>query len=127
MSAGERLDSFQFEFSVTVPADTTEGDEFTVEREVPYDGRITTLVIGWPDGANHYAGVQLLNQDTDNKLFPRDDESEFVGANDFTHPFDLRVDVDQGEVLVAHYVNRDTTNDHFLNVLVTIEERPEGE
>lgn len=113
--------SFVYEFSTDVPADTPLENPIEVERDVPQDGWITSIIVGWPDGADNRVGVGV-GTETGENLFPRNKEDQFIAANSFTSPFDVRVEVSEDDTLVARYMNHDTDNDHFVNVFVTIEE-----
>lgn len=115
-------DSYPFEFSTDVPAATYEDNPLTVERDAPYDGRVTSVVIGWSDGCDNLVGVSF-GTETGENFVPRNKEDQVIAANDFTHPFNVKVDVTEDDTLMATFVNNDSANSHFVNVFVTIEER----
>lgn len=112
----------QIEFSNEVAASTTTDSPDVVPRELPFDAEIVEILVGWPDGANNLVGVQLRTSD-ENILFPANPEDDFVAANDFTGTFPLVEDVNQEDELQVVYVNNDTANPHFINVVLTIRER----
>lgn len=113
--------SFVYEFSEDVPAGTPIEEPVEIERDVPKDGWITSIIVGWPDGADNLVGVGV-GTETGETIFPRNKQDSYVAANDFTQPFDVRMEVSKDDTLVAKYVNNDSANDHFVNVFVTIEE-----
>lgn len=108
-------DAFPFDISNTVAAGATE----TKELDVPFDGRIIDIVIGWQAGANGNVGVRIDTKDG-TKLLPRNSDTDYIGANDFTYPFTVRRDIDENDVLVAEFNNTDTNNSHFVNVIPEI-------
>jgi hypothetical protein len=116
--------SFQFDFSAEVPTDTPVNDPKEVTREVPYDGEITTLVVGWSEGAANLAGVRLEYKDGEG-LFPRvgDEDDGYLAGNGFTHAFDLTAPVSDDTELVAKFANADPDNSHYINLVATIKER----
>lgn len=113
---------YPWEFSTDVSANTTTDSPATTTRPVPFDSRIESLIVGWPDGANGLVGVQFRTESGE-RFFPRNAEDEYIAANDFTHPFDLRTSVDADETLTAEFINNDPNNDHFVNVIAMLEER----
>lgn len=117
-------DSYPFEFSTDVPANTTADDPVETTREIPYEGRIVALTVGWPAGANNLTGVQFRTESGE-RFFPRNKQDEYIAADDFTRTFNLRADVDKDSELVAEFVNNDTTHGHFINVVAEIEKKPE--
>lgn len=125
MSSGsegkEFVEAEQIEMSTDVPANTTTDEPEVTDRKAPFDGKITSVVIGWPDGANNIVGVQIRRGNED-VIFPANREDDYVAANDFTSPFPLRKKIKQDEELQAVFVNLDGTNSHFVNVILNIEE-----
>lgn len=113
--------AFPFEFSKDVSAGTTRDSFETREREVPYDGWIIELVVGWPAGADNGVGVQFRRKSGE-VFFPRNKEDAYIAQDDFQHPYNVCAPVREGEVLVAQYINTDTSNSHFVNVVPTIQE-----
>lgn len=123
MSAQERerlRESGPLEASKLVPANTTEDNPEDVERVMPFDGKITDLIVGWPDGADNLVGVQFRKGQGD-ILFPYNQEDDYIAANNFTHPFPLNVRAKQGDKFHAIYVNLDTAQSHFVNVIPVAE------
>jgi len=118
-------DSYPFEFSTDVPADTENVDPATTSIDVPFDARVVELVVGWPAGAQGQVGVQFRSESGE-RFFPRDKQNEYVATDDFTHAFSLEADVSGGDTLVAQFINKDTTNPHFINVVATLKERADG-
>lgn len=118
-TSGER-DASQIEMSTNVPADTDTDDPESTKRQVPDNVRTVNLIVGWPSGANNRVGVRLIDED-ENVLFPANPEDDYVAASDFTYPFTLRRDVSQGTTVIAQFINTDTNNDHFINVILEYE------
>lgn len=123
---GPATDSYQYEFSRLVPADTSTDSPVTTTREIEFAGRVTALAIGWPDGASNVVGVGFRTSSGE-RLFPRNKEDEYVAANDFSTQFDLRSSISANSELVAHFANNDPNNDHFVNVIATVEAIPGGD
>lgn len=117
----DRTRSFQLEFSEEIDPSTTTADPVEVTRTVPFGGRITTFFVGWPDGTQNAAGIQLERNEGE-RLFPRNKEDQFIALNDVSHPFDLRAPVNKGEDLTVKFTNADTNESHFLNAVVTVTE-----
>lgn len=116
-------DAFPWEFSTDVPSDTPVDSPVTTERSIPDGARLTSLTVGWPSGADNTAGVQFGPADPEDvKYFPRNTQDDYIAANDFTDTWPLRVNP-QDDVLVAQFVNGDTTNNHFINVIAMLELR----
>lgn len=116
----------QIEISTNVPANTSTSNPVTTDRAVPFSGRITEIVVGWPSGSDQRAGMQLALDNADEsdetKLYPFNPEDDFVGLDDKTIKHDSGFDVDSGDKLIGKFANNDDTNSHFLNLIVTIEE-----
>lgn len=114
------------EFSTDVPASTGIDSPVTTRRAVPFDGEVIRIIAGWPDGAANLAGIGLKHRSVDDELldelFPFNEEDSFIAANDFTSSFNAGFDVESGQVLVGEFINNDTANNHFLNLMVTIRE-----
>lgn len=111
----------QYEYSKNIPANTSLGDS-PVTRTAPFDGKITSIVIGWPDGTANAVGVQLKREDEGTTLFPNNPQSDVVAANDFTTTFNAGFRVNQGERIIADFINNDSGNSHFVNVVVEFKE-----
>lgn len=117
-----RKREFSLSFSKNVSAGaTTPNDTETVEIDMPFDGWTAGLTIVWPasDGG---VGVQLRRNEGE-RLFPRDDKNEFESSPiAFGDTFRLQTEIEQGETLVAEYVNNDSTNSKFTTVILGVEE-----
>lgn len=112
---------FPFEFSNKVPADTDTSDEEIVERPIPFKARVGPVILGWRDGADNAAGVQFRIKNGE-RFIPRNKEDDYIGFNDFVHPFGVAFKVEEGDTLVAQYKNNDTQNAHFVNCVAMVEE-----
>ena len=120
-SRGEDPQEFPIEMSHSVPADTGHDAPNRVER-TPHQTRhveIMGVVIGWPAGAQNAVGVQIRAGGGE-KLLPRNNEDQYIAADDFNHPFRVRFVLDPDEDLVAETVNFDATNAHFVNIIPEI-------
>lgn len=126
-NASRRLtgEAEQVEMSNNVPAGTTVESPNVIRREMPFDGRIVSIIVGWPNGANNLVGVQIRRSNGD-VLFPANREDDFIAANDFTAVLPLRKDIGIDEELQAVFANNDGTNDHFVNVILNVEEVVNG-
>lgn len=112
--------SFPFELSMDVPANTPTTDPVTQTVEVPYDGRVTTVVIGWPSGTDKGVGVKIRDN-RGHQYVPYNTDEEYIAADNFTHPFAVHVDIEEDDELVAEFVNA-TSEDHLVNVFPEISE-----
>lgn len=119
-----RSDAFTFGYSATVPANTSTIDPVEVERDMPFDGRLTQLVVSFPSGTQQAVGVQVARAD-DEQLAPRG-ESGYIALDGGFQPFDLRVNVANGETIKARFANNDPQTDHYAAVFLTVEERVGG-
>lgn len=113
--------SFPLEFSATITSNTPSEDPEIINRDVPFDGVITDVVIGWPAGADNLVGAQL-GLESGERFVPRNKEDEYIAADDFTHSFSVREEVSEDDTIQAQYVNSDDTFDHFMNMFVTVRE-----
>lgn len=111
----------QVEMSRDVPANTPLDSPDVVKREMPFDGRIVSIVVGWSNGSNNLVGVQIRRGNGD-VIFPANREDDYVAANDFTAVLPLRKEISIDEELQAVYVNNDLTNSHFINLILNVEE-----
>lgn len=118
-------DAFTFGYSQVVPADTSKIDPETVSREMPFDGRITQLVVAFPPNTQQSTGIQIKRASGE-QLAPRDDESGYIALDGGFQAFDLRTDISDGEEIVAAFANSDQNNDHYAAAFVTVEERVGG-
>lgn len=110
--------AFPFELSMDVPAD---GDGQKT-LDVPYDGRIVRVLLGWPQNTDNGVGVSL-GMETGTNLIPRNAAEEtYMAFNDFSQPFTVRQDVDEDDTIVAEFINIDPDNSHFVNCVVEIVE-----
>lgn len=110
---------FPIDMSHDVPASTASTDEETQTRSFEFEYAIDSVVLGWPSGTNNLVGVQLRLRSGE-RLIPRNEEDEFIAADDFTDRFPLKVKVEAGSDIVAHFVNNDNVNSHFVNIIPNI-------
>jgi hypothetical protein len=125
MSSAESKPSvYPFEMSTTVPADTGRVDPHTVETSIPYPARIIRVLIGYPSGTQQAVGVNV-GRLAGEVWYPRGgvDNADFVAFDDRVIEFGPQEKVQEGEPIEANFINNDTNNDHFINVLVFAEER----
>jgi hypothetical protein len=107
-------EEFTIGFGTNVPADTSPIDPVVQEREIQFDGQLSGLVVVYPAGTQQAAGVQLA-RGAGEKLFPRNDESEYLGLDDVTQEFAISAPVSEGEIIEIRYANTDTQNAHYIN------------
>lgn len=104
-----------------IPANTLEDDPKIKTRSVPFDGKITAIGVGWPDGTQRKAGLSLLQRgvggNRKEKLVPYNEEDGYWAVNDFSTIFETRIDVESGDKLVGRFVNLDS-EEHFVNLFV---------
>lgn len=115
---------FPIEFSTNVPADTGLGDPLEIRREMPFDGHVTELMVGFPAGAGGAVGVQFRRV-SGSTLFPYNTEDQYIAQDDIQHPYSMCASVREEETMVAQYVNTDVDNDHFINVIASVREAHE--
>lgn len=122
---GPPTESFTFEMSHDIPADTSESSPKEVERVIHDEGKaqLRGVVLGWAAVPIGSVGIQIR---TGNglKLIPRNPEDDFIAASDFTDTFELSYRLDPGEKLIARTVNIDTQNSHFVNIFPQAVEVP---
>lgn len=110
--------AFPFELSKDVSANSTE----TKSVDVPYDGRIVGVILGWPDGASNAVGAKLRTTTGQTFVPYNRDNEEFLAFNNFVETFVVRADVSKDETIVAEYKNNDANNSHFINCVPFIVE-----
>lgn len=104
-------------FSAWVEPDTSQA---RVTREMPFDGVITEVIAGFRGGTQNGVGMRVESTESGEKYFPSNPETQFYGAEAFTHPFKVNVHVNNGEEVDAVYRNTDEENGHFINCLLTV-------
>lgn len=117
--------NFPYSLSLDVPANTVEPNTATETIEVPHDGIVDGVLVGWP-GADGAVGIQFRNE-TGERFFPRNEGDQFE-AMPAAHVelLPIRFMVEEGETLVGEYVNTDAGNSHFASLMPNIQERPPG-
>lgn len=121
---------FPFEMSTTVPTSATRQNPHEVTIEIPFDATITSVHIGFPAGTQQAVGVQLGTA-IGERWIPRGgveqsgsgDDAQYIAFSDHVIQIDLGIDVDADNPITARFVNNDSANDHFINVLVLARER----
>lgn len=122
---GQENSTYVWDFSNEVTADagnSVETDE--VRLEIPYDGKITEIILGWSQGANQAVGVQFRSAEGE-RYIPRNDDNDvaFIGMdNHVLPPIPLNVDVSEGDEFIAEFRNNDPDNSHFVNVEAYVRE-----
>ena len=97
-----------------------DSDRERVTREMPFEGRISEAIIGFRAGTQNAVGVRLEDHESGEKYFPSNPETKFFGAEDFTHPFKLSVDVEKNQEIDAVFRNDDPDNGHLVNCVLTV-------
>lgn len=134
-----RPSEFTHAMEVEVPADTTVTDAVSARFEPDYDAVITRIAIEFPDGTQQAVGVQI--KDAGNNLWvPRggtrsiisggqrqSEELHYVQGNDRTISSKPNVRVDEGNPIVAEFINNDPSNNHLIEITFNLEERIVGE
>jgi hypothetical protein len=101
-------------FGTNVPANTSQIDPIVQEREIQFDGQISGLVVVFPNGTQQAAGVQIARGGGE-KLFPRNDESAYLGLDDVTQEFSLSAPVSEGGTIDVKFANTDPNNAHYIS------------
>lgn len=89
-----------------VPAEST--DVTTVE-EMPFDGYVGGVTIGWPDGADQMVGVRLENAEGGEKYYPAGDDN-YSAFNDLAKEFQITFPIHKGDEIQAVFVNNKTVD-----------------
>lgn len=116
---GGEFTEYPWEMSKDVPADTPKDTPKTEKREIAGPFELRSVIMGWPDGADNRVGA-ALKTDSGENLVPRNKQDNYIAANDFTYPFTIQRRFDNTTTLVAEYINNDTANSHFVNVIPSI-------
>lgn len=103
---------YVIELSAAVPDGTGKDDPRTVRRDVPADGELGGISVGYPDG-DVGAGLRTASGES---LFPRNEESDFVRYGD-SADFPLRRSVGVGDTLVARFYNESGKDQYVPAVL----------
>jgi hypothetical protein len=124
---------YPWNFEVEVPAQTPEVDPLTVEFEPDYDAVITGIEIGYPDGIQQSVGVQLRTAGgeiwvprggTRKLAGDEPEDSNYVQQGLSIEP-NIKVDADNP--IVAQFVSTDPTENHLLEIDMTLRERVVGD
>lgn len=109
-----------------VSADVATDDPETEDRSVPFDGEITSIIIGFNDGSSGKAGLGLdlenVDGSTEDKLFPFNEDDDYFAVNDFSEKLDAGFTVSGSQTLVGRFANNDASNAHYLTLMVGVEE-----
>lgn len=116
---GGQFTQYPHEASANVPADTSSDEPVTRERTIDGPFELVSVIMGWPDGADNFLGIAVKTASGEN-IIPRNSEDEYIAANDFTGEFTIRRAFEDDDTLVAEYINNDTGNSHFGNVIMNI-------
>jgi hypothetical protein len=124
---------YPWNFEVEVPADTPILDAVSVDFEPDYDAIITGIEIGYPDGIQQSVGIQIgtsggevwVPRGGTRKLAGEDPEqSEFVQQDLSIEP---NIKIDKDNPIVAEFVNTDPTENHLIEIDMTLRERVAGD
>lgn len=107
-----------YDYSEVVPANTPGNDPKTATFEIPRDGTITRVLIGWPDGAQQAVGIGIDGTDGESLIPAGPKDASYVALNDKVVPFNLDDSVSKEETYTIRFANTDPNNDHFVNVLL---------
>lgn len=125
---GEGLtEEFPFPASALLPAGTTRQDEYVTDFDVPYDARITRIVMECDPAAQQGLGVRIgdgvgtlwVPRGGDVRLAADEaDEPDFMTIP--SQPLTIRpnVEVDKDNPVKAQFVNNDSENPHWATVIV---------
>ena len=124
---------YPWNFEVEVPAQTQEVDPLTVEFEPDYDAVITGIEIGYPDGIQQAVGVQLrtaggqkwVPRGGTRKLAGEDPEDSNYVQQDLS--LEPNIEVDADNPIVAQFVSTDPTENHLIEIDMTLRERVTGD
>lgn len=106
-------ESYSIEFSASVPDGTGRDDPRTVEREIPVNGEITALSVGYPADHDVGLGLALLEGEY---LYPRNSQSDYIRYGE-SGDFPLRRPVSAGETLEARFFNTSGT-DYYVPAIL---------
>jgi hypothetical protein len=124
---------YPWNFEVEVPADTSILDPVSVDFEPDYDAVITAIEIGYPDGIQQSVGIQIgtaggevwVPRGGTRKLAGEEaEESEFVQQDLSLEP---NIKIDKDNPVVAEFVNTDPTENHLIEIDMTLRERVAGD
>jgi hypothetical protein len=107
-----------YDLSQVVPANTSANQPVTDEFNIPADGTITRILLGWPDGAQQAVGIGVDGVNGESLIPAGPKDSRYVALNDKVVPFNLDDSVSKNDTYTVRFANNDDTNDHFVNVLI---------
>ena len=115
--------SFPFVLETQVPASTTADNPTTLELDVPYDAEITDVEVVSTNAAAQRVGAQFRSA-SGRRWVPRNpqDSTVYLPLDDNPYEFTINVDVDEGDVVQARFINTDTDG-HYASVVFTLKER----
>lgn len=111
---------YPFDMSHDISADTSNlGSPETTRLTVPFDGELERVILGSSDSPRDAFGVRL-SAASGVQFLPRNEQGGYLPGTAFGD-FDFNgVPLDKDDVLVAEFVNFDTTNAHFVSVTPVI-------
>lgn len=114
---------FPWGLSTVVPANTTVVDPHSTRVDIDYAGIVRRVLIGFPGGTQQAVGVQVGRPAT--TWIPRStaEDPPFIAFDNEVVTVNLNEDVESGEPVEARFINNDPNNDHFINVLLLVEEK----
>lgn len=110
------IEEFTFDYSLSVPANTTVSDIETVTHEVDVDVILDGVTVAWPQGTNSLVGVQVRRPNGE-RLLPRDPESRWLSFDGYVNTFPLKVEIEEETDLQVRYINYDEDHGHNVNTV----------
>lgn len=105
----------------TESADSSGPGESSIVREMPFDGRIKEVIVGFPDGADEWVGIRVQDYQSAEKIFPSNPETGVFAANDYYDRFKTTYEVKKGEEIEVYHKNNDPNNERLVNCVVQVE------
>ena len=119
---------YPFDLSANVDPETTINDPEVRSVEIPYDGIIEQLIIGYSDGTDNLAGITVGRTGMGERFYPRKvaDGAPYTALNNVTVTVDINEPIDEGNSIEARFVNLSTEYRRFLAVLAVVSRRGEN-
>lgn len=130
ISGGDEQDAaeYPFDLSANVDPETVINDPLVRSVEIPYDGIIEQLIIGYPDGTDNLAGIAVGRTGMGERFYPRKvaDGAPYTALNNVTVTVDINEPIDEGNSIEARFVNLSTEYSRFLTALAVVSRRGEN-
>lgn len=114
---------YPFDLFAVVPADTGPVNPLVKRVEIPFDGVVTEVIVGFQTNNAFRSGVQFGKPEGDT-IAPRGSTDEaYISLADSTLTFAPMVEIDADNDLEARFANLDPNNSVPISVIAVVQKR----